>query len=104
MRLRDAGLNLIRVVGTTVYESAAFHDLCDELGLLVWQDLMFANMDYPFSEPAFRALVEPELRQALEQVAGGRAWPSSAGTAKSNSRSGCSVSTRRSAAASCSTR
>ncbi len=70
VRLRDAGLNLIRVAGTTVYESDAFHDLCDELGLLVWQDLMFANMDYPFSEPAFRALVEPELRQALAQVAG----------------------------------
>ena len=70
LSLRDAGLNLIRVVGTTVYESAAFHDLCDELGLLVWQDLMFANMDYPIAEPAFRALVEPELRQALGQVAG----------------------------------
>ena len=70
VQLRDAGLNLIRVVGTTVYESAAFHDLCDELGLLVWQDLMFANMDYPIADPAFRALVEPELRQALGQVAG----------------------------------
>jgi beta-mannosidase len=69
-RLRDAGLNVIRVAGTTVYESAAFHDLCDELGLLVWQDLMFANMDYPFAEPTFRALVEAEVGQALARVAG----------------------------------
>ena len=102
--LRDAGLNLIRVVGTTVYESAAFHDLCDELGLLVWQDLMFANMDYPFAEPAFRALVEPELRQALGRSRAGRAWRSSAGTARSSSRWACSVSTPRSREASCSTR
>ncbi len=68
--LRDAGLNLVRVVGTTVYESSAFHDLCDELGLLVWQDLMFANLDYPFADPSFLELVEQEIRQALAEVAG----------------------------------
>lgn len=69
-RARDAGLNMIRVVGTTTYEDASFHDACDELGLLVWQDLMFANMDYPFVDEAFRTLVEEEVRQALAAVAG----------------------------------
>ena len=103
VKLRDAGLNLVRVVGTTVYESSAFHDLCDELGLLVWQDLMFANMDYPFSDPGFRELVEAEVRQALAEVGGDRASPSSAATAKSSSRSGCSVSIRLSPVASSST-
>ncbi len=67
--LRDAGLNLVRIVGSTMYVTPAFHDLCDELGLLVWQDFMFANMDYPISDPAFRALVETEVRQALAEVA-----------------------------------
>ena len=69
-RARDGGLNMVRVVGTMVYEDAAFHDACDELGILVWQDLMFANLDYPFDEPAFRALVDEEVRQALASVSG----------------------------------
>ena len=68
---RDAGLNAIRLPGTGVYETAAFHDLCDELGLLVWQDLMFANLDYPFEVPEFHAQVTAEL-DALVETVGGR--------------------------------
>lgn len=68
--LRDAGLNLVRVVGTAHYESPAFHDLCDELGMLVWQDAMFANFDYPLADPAFRAEVERELAQLVADVGG----------------------------------
>jgi beta-mannosidase len=69
-RACDGGLNMVRVVGTMVYEDSVFHDACDELGILVWQDLMFANLDYPFDEPAFRALVDEEVRQALAGVSG----------------------------------
>ncbi len=67
---RDAGMNLLRLPGTGVYESPVFHDLCDELGMLVWQDFMFANFDYPIADDGFRAAVEREVRQVLHAGAG----------------------------------
>ncbi len=67
---RDAGMNMLRVPGTGAYESETFHDLCDELGMLVWQDFMFANLDYPISDESFRATVEREARQVLGGLAG----------------------------------
>jgi beta-mannosidase len=65
---RRAGMNMIRVPGTMTYETETFHDLCDELGILVWQDLMFANMDYPCDDDAFAHEVEVEATQTLERL------------------------------------
>jgi beta-mannosidase len=69
-RARDAGMNMLRIPGTAHYESPLFHDICDELGLLVWQDFMFANLDYPIADEDFKATVEAEARTQLAQLAG----------------------------------
>ncbi|MGI8546940.1 MAG: glycosyl hydrolase 2 galactose-binding domain-containing protein [Gemmatimonadaceae bacterium] len=65
---RDGGMNMIRVGGTMVYEADAFYELCDELGILVWQDFMFANMDYPDSDIAFLDSVKEEVCQTIERL------------------------------------
>ena len=68
-QVADAGLNMLRIPGTGCWESAAFHDLCDELGILVWQDCMFANLDYPESDEAFMATVRDEVSAQLAALA-----------------------------------
>jgi len=68
--VRDGGMNLLRLPGTGAYESVAFHDRCDELGLMVWQDLAFANLDYPFADPAFAESCVREVGQLLDRIGG----------------------------------
>ena len=64
-----SGATMVRVVGTSIYESDEFLDLCDELGLLLWQDAMLATLDPP-SETEWLAEVELELRHQLGRLQG----------------------------------
>jgi beta-mannosidase len=63
-----AGMNMLRVGGTMVYEDDAFLDECDRRGILLWQDFMFANMDYPAGDSAFDASIHREVTQQLARL------------------------------------
>jgi beta-mannosidase len=65
---RDANVNLVRVWGGGIYEDDTFYDLCDELGILVWQDFPFACAAYPEEEP-LRAEVLAEARENVTRLA-----------------------------------
>jgi beta-mannosidase len=67
---RAAGMNMLRIGGTMAYETRAFFELCDELGILVWQDFQFANYDYPVKDEAFVTSVKDEARQQLGRLQG----------------------------------
>jgi len=66
--MQEAGANMIRIGGTMVYESDAFYQICDELGIMVWQDFMFANMDYPLEDEPFLSSVLIEVKQQIERL------------------------------------
>ncbi len=66
---RAAGMNMIRVPGTGLYEADDFYGACDRLGIMVWQDFCFANLDYP-RDSAFLSDVEREAVAFLMRTSG----------------------------------
>jgi beta-mannosidase len=64
----DANMNMIRVWGGGQYEPDWFYDLCSEMGLLVWQDFMFACNMYPSHQKDWLASVRKEARQQLMRL------------------------------------
>ncbi|MBN2237611.1 MAG: glycoside hydrolase family 2 protein [Bacteroidales bacterium] len=61
---KAANMNMLRVWGGGIYENDLLYDLCDENGILLWQDFMFACSLYP-SDPAFLKNVEFEARDNI---------------------------------------
>ena len=64
---RDGNNNMLRVWGGGIYEHEAFYDECDRLGILVWQDFMFACAAYPEDE-AMQAEVAAEARYQIKRL------------------------------------
>ncbi|MFC9489571.1 glycoside hydrolase family 2 protein [Streptomyces hydrogenans] len=63
----DANVDLVRIWGGGIYEDDAFYDVCDELGLMVWQDFLFACAAYPEEQP-LRGEVEAEARDNVVRL------------------------------------
>lgn len=62
-----ANMNCMRLWGGGIYESEDFYDLCDELGLLVWHDFMFACTLYP-GDAAFLASIRAEAVHQIKRI------------------------------------
>jgi len=63
----QAGVNLLRVWGGGIFESDDFYDICDEEGVLVWQDALFACAAYAEEEP-LRDEVVAEVTEAVTRL------------------------------------
>lgn len=63
-----ANHNTVRVWGGGVYPGEDFYDLCDELGLIVWQDLMFACSVYDMNNAAWVETVTQEVIDNVKRI------------------------------------
>jgi len=64
---RDANMNMIRHWGGGYYETEEFYSICDELGIMVWQDFMFGN-DWQPGTYAFKLNVEAEAEDQVRRL------------------------------------
>lgn len=68
MDCTECNHNAIRVWGGGIYPEEYFYDLCDELGIVVWQDLMFACATYDSENEAFMDTTMKELKYQIGRI------------------------------------
>ncbi|MBA4387422.1 MAG: hypothetical protein C0404_05535 [Verrucomicrobia bacterium] len=65
----EANFNMLRVWGGGLYEADEFYELCDEKGILVWQEFIFACGKFPVQDEAFHNSVKEEARFNIRRLA-----------------------------------
>lgn len=63
----DANMNMLRVWGGGIYENDDFYEICDEKGILIWQDFMFACAMYPGDE-SFLNTIQQEANDQVTRL------------------------------------
>ena len=66
--IKDCHANVIRIWGGGYYPSDYLLQRCDELGILVWQDLMFADAAYNYEDKEFMSLVRDEIKYQVKRI------------------------------------
>ena len=64
----DANMNMLRVWGGGIYEDDSFYDFCDQYGITIWQDFIFACGTYPAHDDDFMANVKVEAEQNVRRL------------------------------------
>jgi beta-mannosidase len=64
----EANFNMLRIWGGGIYEDPYFYQLCDQAGIMVWQDFMFACSLYPDDDAGFCAEVQREAETIVRQL------------------------------------
>lgn len=65
--MAQSNFNMVRIWGGGYYPDEAFYDACDELGIMVWQDFMFACAMYP-GDPDFLQNVKEEIEYQIPRI------------------------------------
>ena len=66
---KDAHFNMLRIWGGGIYPSDGFFNICDSLGILVWEDFMFAGTMYPYDEDFIYKNVRIEAEEQVKRLA-----------------------------------
>ena len=64
----ECGMNYLRFWGGGIYESGLFYKLCDELGIMVWQDMMFGGPEFPDFDPDYVEECRREVEHFVKRV------------------------------------
>lgn len=64
---KDVHMNMLRVWGGGIYETDEFYSICDSMGILVWQDFMYACAMYP-GDKDFRSNIKAEAEEQVKRI------------------------------------